>query len=989
MAVCHQGRTFAAVRQLGLLLFFAFCWLGQNDVQAQQKEKTDSVSVSGRIVDSFTREPVDSVWMEFLTADTLTVVDTLMYLGKHKEKMGVWGEWENDRFTRKLPNYGHYLIRCTKRGWKPLIQPLNIPRKKYNKKVRNWPVDDLLLSRSYYMEATMDEVTVTATRIKMFQNGDTVVFNADAFQLSEGSMLDDLIRQLPGVELKEGGEIYVNGNKVDELLVNGKNFFKGDAKVALENLPAYTVQNVKAYQKAPEDAYLDKHHDKNKKRDPWVIDVGLKREYNTGWIANAEAGYGTDDRYMGRLFVTRYTDHSRITAYANANNVSDLSKPGGEDEWNRSYTPQGQVDALNAGIDFHVDGKKTGNEFDTSVTGSRMKTNNQTETSSTTFLNGGDVFGRSRSRNENTSASVDWNIWMRVKRKQYFSYLWADADYSHSRNNGLSQSATLTADPMDSYRGATLDSLYARQGSARLDSLLTNRSQSLSRGTTTNTRANLNWHQSIVSPLNGERISLDLSGNYDRQHSTDFNQQTTHYNQSTDYRHQYNRQPSRGGGMEMELEHGIWEVKGITLSAVYGYGYTYNRGRRQLYRLDQLPGWGLDDSRPLNLLPSLTDSLSSVIDVRNSYLTINQRHSHDLSIHATKGGEWGYFYVSLPIFGKQRSTIEDTRNGQTKTLTRGFTLWQPMAAFKWKNLDGYYRFGQSAPSMSHLIDVRDDSNPLSISMGNPNLGKTYQNYGQLGYSKNNMKHQSNYRVRASFRQGTQTGNAMTYNRETGVYTYQPRNVKGNWSSSLGYSMTQPLDSAKHWTFRGDMNGGYQRSVDWAMENGEENQNGNEPGLSRVHNYTADGKLQLNYKYKDYSVSANASADYTHQTGSQTYFHTTNTVDFNYGLSASLKLKFGMELATDLTMHSRRGYEDHSMNDNNLVWNAMLSQGFLKRKALIVKLIGHDILGQLSNVRRSVNAQGRTETWYNTQPAYGMLAVSYKFTKQPKRKKKEE
>jgi len=949
-----------------------------------QPQKSDSVQISGRIVDAFTREPVDSVFMEILLSDSTTRVDSLLYLGKHKEKMGVWGEWETDQFHHMLPHYGHYLLRCSKRGWKTQIQPLNIPRKKYNKKVRQWPIEDVLLSRSYYMEDHLDEVTVTATRIKMFQNGDTVVFNADAFQLSEGSMLDDLIRQLPGVELREGGEIYVNGNKVDELLVNGKNFFKGDAKVALDNLPAYTVQQVKAYQKAPEDAYLDKHHQKNKKQDPWVIDVGLKREYNTGWIANAEVGYGTDERYLGRMFATRYTDHSRITAYANANNVSDISKPGDGEDWNRTYTPQGQVDALNAGIDFHVDGKKTGNEFETSVTGSRLKSNQQTETSSTTFLDGGDVFGRSRNRNDYTSASLNWNVWMMIKGKQYFSYLWAELGYSHSKSNGLSQSATLTADPMDSYRGATLDQLYARQGSARLDSILTNRSQTLSRGTSNSIHPDLNWHQSLVSPLNGEQISLNIAAEYSKQASKNFSQQTTHYAQTTDYRNQYEKTPARNGSLGVQLRHGIWEVKGITLSTSYNYDYKYSHGRRELYRLDQLQGWGAEDEQPIGLLPSITDSLSSVIDAQNSYLTIHRTQTHNLNLNAIKGGEWGYFYVTLPLIKTLRASIEDTRAGRQKNLTRKFTLWSVQAAFRWKNLDGHYHFNQTAPSISHLIDVRDDSNPLSISLGNPNLRKTYQNVGQLGYSKNNIEHQSNYQVSGRFSQGTQTGNAMTYNRETGVYTYQPQNVKGNWSGSLSYAMSQPLDSAKHWTLTNDISGTYQRSVDWAMENSEES-NG-EAGLSRVHNYGTNAILTVNYKYRDFSVSANASADYTHQTGSQAYFHSTNTVDFNYGLSASLKLKFGMEISTDLTMHSRRGYEDISMNDNNLVWDAILSQSLLKRNALTIKLIGHDILGQLSNVRRTVNAQGRTETWYNTQPAYGMLTLSYKFTKQPKKKK---
>jgi len=951
--------------------------------QAQkQKAKNDSVEITGRVVDAFTREVVGDVKMEILLPDTTTLIDTLTYRGKHMERMGVWGEWEVDRFTKKLPQAGHYLLRCTKKGWKTLVQPLNIPRKKYNRKVTQWPLEDILLSRSYYMDESLDEVTVTATRIKMLQKGDTVVFNADAFQLAEGSMLDGLIRQLPGVELREGGVIYVNGNKVDELLVNGKDFFKGDAKVALENLPAYTVQNVKAYQKAPKDAYLNKHHEKNKKQDPWVIDVGLKREYNTGWIGNAEAGYGTDNRYLGRAFVTRFTDHSRITAYGNANNVSDQSKPGSDDGWRQQYTPQGQVDALNGGIDISIEGKKRKGEFYSSLTGSRLQTDSRTETSSTTFLNSGDVYGRNRNQSNTTAGSLNWNANAILRKKKYYSNLDLNVGYSHSRSTGRNQTATLTADPLDSYRGASLDTIYALGGSARLDSILTNRTLTQTRGTLSSTTMNAGWRQSVTSPLNGEYATLDLSGNFHSESGRDFSHYDLRQGENEDYRNQYIRAPKRAGKFQLQASHGIWEVKGVNIDATYNYTFTADRGRRSLYRLDRLNGWGADGGQSLGLLPSTTDSMQLALDTQNSFFTQNRQHLHSTAISLTKGGDWGFFFLRLPL-DRQRSTIRDTRAGQEKQLTRKFLLFNPMLFFKWKKLDGYYRFTQNAPGMNYLIDVRDDSNPLSISLGNPNLKKTYQNTGSLGFTQNSAKHQSNYFVQASFQQGTAIGNAMSYNRETGVYTYQPKNVKGNWAGNLAFRFTQPLDSAKHWTLKNTLGGGYRRSVDWTMVEGT-----SESGLSRVHNYTANGELSLNYQKGDFSVSANAAADYTHQASSLSSFATTSTVDFSYGLSASLKLKFSFQLDTDLTMHSRRGYEDHSMNDNCLVWNASLAKSFLKGKALTLKITGHDILQQLSNVRRSVNAQGRTETWYNTQPAYGLLTLAYKFTRQPKKKNKE-
>lgn len=173
----------------------------------------------------------------------------------------------------------------------------------------------------------LNEAVVSATKIKMVMRGDTVVYNADAFELGEGSMLDQLISQLPGVKLEKGGVITLNGNKVSSLLINGKDLFNGDVQKAMENLPAYIVDKVKAYQRTPDNAYLTRKEVKAEASDPWVIDVNLKKDYNQGWLVSAEGGYGTDDRYMGRLFGLRFTNQTELFVYGSANNLNDKSKP--------------------------------------------------------------------------------------------------------------------------------------------------------------------------------------------------------------------------------------------------------------------------------------------------------------------------------------------------------------------------------------------------------------------------------------------------------------------------------------------------------------------------------------------------------------------------------------------------------------------------------------------------------------------------------------
>ena len=191
---------------------------------------------------------------------------------------------------------------------------------KYVGKNRSFHLPPIYLKRKgSFMDQLLDEVEITATKVKMFYRGDTIVFNADAFNVANGSMLSALIRQLPGTELNKNGEIFVNGRKVDNLLLNGKDFFRGNSKLMLENLPYYTVQEIKVYEQTSERALA--LHDEKANKD-FVMDVNLKKEYSTGYMANVEVGAGTEDAYLARLFGLRFSNKSRLAVVGGANNLN-------------------------------------------------------------------------------------------------------------------------------------------------------------------------------------------------------------------------------------------------------------------------------------------------------------------------------------------------------------------------------------------------------------------------------------------------------------------------------------------------------------------------------------------------------------------------------------------------------------------------------------------------------------------------------------------
>ena len=229
---------------------------------------------------------------------------------------------EHSDFAFQVPaRPASYVIKASYLGFQTTEMPYTVDNIYKREQQRDLP--PVYMKRESKM---LKEVVVTATKVQFYYKGDTLVFNADAFELAEGSMIDALVRQLPGVELKDGGRIYHNGKYVDALLLNGKDFFRGDHTIMLENLPTYTVKTIEIYDKWGEQSEFLGQQVADDKR--YVMDVKLKKEYSIGTLGHVEAGGGTNDRWLARLFALRFSDHSRVAAYATANNLNGDRKPG-------------------------------------------------------------------------------------------------------------------------------------------------------------------------------------------------------------------------------------------------------------------------------------------------------------------------------------------------------------------------------------------------------------------------------------------------------------------------------------------------------------------------------------------------------------------------------------------------------------------------------------------------------------------------------------
>ena len=275
-----------------LLVLTAIAGLAQ-----EKKQKDNRIYLHGTVADGFTKAAIKDVTVILMRPDS-TAVDTTKTYESYGYSSGIGRTPSTSRYYIRIQrDPAKYIVKAEHPNYETAYADFEL--KKVGRRLQEIEGPKIYLKKKanahHFEGGELYEVVVKATKVKMVWKGDTLVFNADAFNVPEGSMLDGLIKQLPGVELKDNGEIFVNGKKIDNLTLNGADFFKGKNKIMLQNLPYFTVKNIEVYKKQTEENKYLGIDDEDKKE--YTMDVILKREYNIGGSANVEAGYGTSDRY--------------------------------------------------------------------------------------------------------------------------------------------------------------------------------------------------------------------------------------------------------------------------------------------------------------------------------------------------------------------------------------------------------------------------------------------------------------------------------------------------------------------------------------------------------------------------------------------------------------------------------------------------------------------------------------------------------------------
>ncbi len=982
-------------------------------VQYDTRYKPRTIKLSGVVCDARTRQYLMDAKVELLAEDS-TLIDSVRARQSafYYDDSGRQVDYDMPRYNIEVPALPrHYIFRISMDDYRTTCFSYEVDRVGRRETWRN--VSPFYLHK---VSTTLQEVTVKASRVRFYFRGDTVVYDASQFQLAEGSMLDALLRQLPGVELKSDGRIYHNGKFVDDLLLNGKDLFQGNRKLMLENLPAYTVKDVAVYDKQTEENEWLGRTDESSQHH--VIDVRLKREYMVGWIANIEGGAGLrqdETPYLARLFAMRSDERSNIRLYAKANNLND--EGSGDMVWGDGWQPDrsGKLSRNEmARVDANLMSDDKKRDYFVYVEAHHAKEWQDTRTTTQTFLPDGDTYdyGFGNMKNEEWDVST-YNRFIH-NGKQLRTQAIADASYRYFRNASGSTSALFSAPVEVSHQ--LLDDLFSPTSPRpNLRDTLINRQLRESKGTGHDIEATAYLFETLKIKGSGDYMNFGINGNYKENKRQEFSRQQTLSNSPLKgenslplregwggsagplFRHQFVDTPPRSKFELNPFVQYTFSLGEHYRQLVLGYRFSHSNRREQecIYRLDRLANADSSFSKEVDLLPSVTE-YRQVFDRANSHLAhyIDNTNAFWADFKYGLGQkEWGQFYLDFRIDATLNAQRHDYERGSIDTLLHRFS---PTFEFKTKpwlrTKEGHHaglevRVRNEAPELLNEAGIVDDTDPMNIRIGNPDLRYAIRTDAVLDGNLYSMNKRMHNRIDLSYGfTHNAIGMGQIYDRATGRRTFIPTNVNGNWDASAKHTINYSFGDGKKHSASMVTQFSFRNSVDLMSE--EHGAGGKEQEITSNRSLVKSATLSFSPKVSlslgKHTLGFSSDVAWNRYTSDRSTFQNINAWQYRIGANAIVHLPWKFDLTTDLTLYGRTGYNDASLNTADVVWNARLARALFKGK-WVVMLDGFDILGQLSNVTRTINSQARTETYTNVLPRYGLLHVIYKFQKTPKKK----
>jgi hypothetical protein len=879
----------------------------------------------------------------------------------------------------------------------------------------------------------LEEVAISAVVAKVQMINDTVMFNSAAYKLPEGSSVEDLIRKLPGVQIGSDGNITVNGKSVSRILVNGKEFFNDDKTVALTQLTADMIEKVKAYEKQSD---LARQTGIDDGEEETVLDLQVKKGMAKGWFGNLSVGGGAPLEkegfdvaalYQVNASLNRFDEDKQFTIMGSASQSSGGmggfggmrmgggvgmgmggmgmgggfgGMMGGGGGVNKSYSA-GANFAMNLGNEVSSDNYQY--ELGGSVNWSHSDNQSSSKTNSWNAYTSTETWSRNVSANGSGSNSISAQMRIEWNKDNYTSLLF-QPQFSYSESDSWSESQQaqfrsdpwkIMSDPLDTatiYNRANypyeqfdidpasldpvadfVDSLYDYYNKAIWN---TQNSANNSLSKSTSASGNIQF----VRRFGNRGRNVSVRGTYNLSHSESEqkqrNDQTYYYTPipTQNLIRRFNDNPSDRNSYNIQATYSEPIATGTYLQFSYQYAYSEQNSDRATYNVPDA-NFGLNNYWDYTTNPADRDTLQST----NSYY-YNYDQTIQLQFRKNATDQSYNFTVGLSIL-PQHSKMNYTGMGLKDTLLeRTVFNWTPTVQFRYRvtrqeQINIRYNGRSSQPSMQQLLPIRDDSNPLRISSGNPGLKPTFNNQLSVGYQKYNPVTMGSFNVNASISNTMRQITNKSILLENGGSESLPVNMDGfwaNWNSNLNltYNYTFPDD---RYSIMSNTTGSFQHQEGWASELNQEAK------LRTTKTIGANESLSAEYRDDYLTISLDGSLRYQHSTNDIDPSRNMDTYDYSYGTSVMAYIPWrNMRLGSDLNMNSRRGY-DGDMNRDELIWNASLSFSFLKGNKASLSLAAYDILHQRSTISRSMSATSRSDTESKNITSYFMATLTYRLS----------
>ena len=916
-------------------------------------------TIKGKVVENESGEALVSTTVKLLKADSTLAAGVLT---------GVDGS-----FSVKAPADGKYILRITCVGFKNYTKNITIDNGK----------DVSLGNISLKADAIMLEgATITKQVAKVTLKEDTFVYNAAAYRTPEGSVVEELVKRLPGAQVSDDGKITINGKEVKKILVDGKEFMTGDTKTAMKNLPTSIVERVKAYDEKSDLARMSGIDDGNEQT---VLDFGIKRGMNKGFFTNNDVAVGTEDRYAARLMAAKMDSKLRLMAMGNANNVSDKGFPGGGGRFGGGRNGLNASKMVGVNMNYEEKGKL---KLDGSVRWNHSDGDVRTLTSTENFVSTTGSFSNRLS--QSYSRGNSWNAQMRLEwTPDTMTTISFRPNFSYSTNDGFSYGASRTFVD-DPYLYVTDPLSQEAIDVMRTNNLLVNarNNRSLSYSENKNFGGTLQLNRKLSST--GRNITVQVQGSYSDNDSRNLSMNdvriykniNSNREDSAYQTNRYNLTPQKNYNYSGRITYSEPIMKATYLQFSYEFQYKYTKSDRSTYDFSNMGegffgGVGHDYRNWNSYLSLLPNDYENYYDRELSKFSEYKNYIHDIQLMLRVVRQ--SYNLNLGVTVMPQKTQFAYRYLNTDTVAnRHVTNITPTVNFRWKiskvsQLRLNYRGSTSQPSMTQLLPITDNSDPLNITLGNPGLKPSFTNRLWANYNNYIQKYQRFFSAYINYSTTRNSiSNMVTYHPETGGRTTQPVNINGNWNISGNMMFNTAIDTTGFFSINSTTEVRYANHVGYITL---------DRNSSSQKNYTKDLSIyeRLGFSFRNdwLEVEPGGSLRYNHATNELQPNANLDTWDFSYGFNTNILLPWNMSIATDLNMNSRRGYTDESLNTNELIWNAQISQSFLRNNALTFSLQFYDILQKQSNFSRSISAMQRTDTEYNAITSYAMLHVIYR------------